>query len=133
MLLNVDRLGSVLTRLLASSPLPSEGGAKVSFPKNVRVYVGHNVPGREHPHASHFVSSTIGKAMVSCGIAGATILPAIGVWRGANETTTVVEVVCGTQGELDSVKRLATLLRSVLAQDAVLMVSTPAQVELIGA
>lgn len=103
------------------------------FPCNTRLYVGHSVPGKDTPHSFAHVERCVANGMSIHGIAGGTIFPpSTGVWRGATEMSTVAEVLCATQAELESVKELARWLRDVLSQEAVLVVSTPAQAELIG-
>ena len=51
---------------------------------------------------------------------GATVLPAIGVWEGRVEASTVVEIITGGH-EPDRVSLLAEDLRSVFQQGSVLI------------
>lgn len=104
----------------------------MTFPRNARLYVGHNTPDGKTHSLTH-VERCVVNGMGLHHIVGGTVYPpATGVWRGASEASTVAEVLCATAAELENVKALARWLRSVLSQEAVLMVSTPAQAELIG-
>lgn len=84
-----------------------------------RIYIGL-------PSGWRFSSATAAAAatLTSLGIAGATIFQATGLWEGNVENTLVVEVIgC----EVLTIDLFAVKMRDWLQQDAVLVVTIPAE------
>ena len=79
--------------------------------------------------------STVGRVLASFGIDGATIFPAVGIWRGEQEHSIVIDVVdifWDTWTNDKGVKDVADKLRVAFDQDFVLVTEHSITASLVG-
>lgn len=82
-----------------------------------RIYLGGDNANGGH----RFPHKAIVQALEACGIEGATLLPADGVWKGKHEFSWVIELFDAAP---DKITTLAAVLKTTFHQDAVAVAET---------
>lgn len=103
----------------------------------IRLYIGHNVDGRQpHPQELEYARGLI-EDCVAEAFDGATLYDARGIWRGARglekESTTIVEVLTEDAHDVARFKAFAVAesIRRELRQEAVAVESHKVDFDLV--